>query len=247
MNFKHLLGKAAADVVDAVLASQGFPLFRRFASGIRWEYDLSRYAGTRDLDVLFDVGANIGQTVHRLRRYFPGSTIYSFEPVRETFERLTSECRRYRNVHLFRAAMGASEETREIILQEHCELNSLRFGQGAGGTGTAESIEVQTVDNFCVRHRIERIDLLKTDAQGYDLEVLVGARNLISSRKVSFVLAEVSFQPDDATNQLFAPVHAYLGEHGYRLAGIYDQNNYGPRLMVLGCANALYVHPEAVK
>jgi hypothetical protein len=41
--------------------------------------------------VIFDVGANIGQTYRRFRRDFPDAQIHCFEPVNSAFQKLTEE------------------------------------------------------------------------------------------------------------------------------------------------------------
>jgi hypothetical protein len=64
------------------------PLTRYVPPGQFWIYDVQRFAGTRDLDVIFDVGANIGQTAYGLVRYLPHAQIFCVEPVGATMERL---------------------------------------------------------------------------------------------------------------------------------------------------------------
>jgi FkbM family methyltransferase len=223
-------------------------LLRTFHSRRHWLYDVCRYAGTRDLGPIFDVGANLGQTALYLRKFFPRAAIHSFEPVRETFLELQRRIAPWPNLQAHQLAMGLAPESREILLQDCSELNSLSFAPGAGSMDRArvERVEVSTLDIFCAAQGIAQIDILKTDAQGRDVDVLAGADRLITSGWVPFIYTEVTFQPDDTTNTSFFAIDRHLVSRGCRLSGFYEQNGWGPGGAWLGYCNALYIHPAAL-
>jgi len=243
----YLAGRLIAELQLRLLASRHFPLFHRFLGQQSWPYDMCRFAGTREFRTLFDVGANVGQTTRLLKQYFPAATIHSFEPVLSTFKDLQSRCGRLRGVHLHQLALARESGQTMIRLQTNSELNSLRFLASGLDDAAAEMVTVTTVAAFCEQRGIDRIDALKTDAQGADLDVLRGAEPLLTGARVPFVLAEVAFPQDDANNQQFEPVHHYLEDRGFRLSGFYEAFNYGPRLSLLGFCNALYVHLDALE
>ena len=242
----YLAGLLVSELQTRLLSSRFFPLFRRFLSNRSWPYDMCRFSGTRDFQTIFDVGANVGQTTRLLKRYFPGATVHSFEPVSSTFKDLQAHCGRLRNVHLHQLALSSEPGQASIHLQTDSELNSLRLLASDATDPAAETVSVTTVAAFCEPRGIDRIDALKTDAQGADLEVLRGAETLLTAARVPCVLTEVAFPRDDANNQQFEPVHHYLADRGFCLSGFYEVFNYGPRLSLLGFCNALYVHPDAL-
>jgi hypothetical protein len=45
-----------------------------------------------------------------------------------------------------------------------------------------------------MQHEVQFIDLLKSDTQGFDLEVLKGAQGLLDARKIRLIYLEVTFQ-----------------------------------------------------
>jgi len=70
---------------------------------------------------------------------------------------------------------------------------------------------------------VESVDLpclMKIDVQGYELQVLQGAEQLLP--KVEHLVVECSFTELYLGQALAGEVVAYLHERGYRLTGIYD-------------------------
>ena len=76
---------------------------------------------------------------------------------------------------------------------------------------------------FVRSHQIESVDLLKIDTEGYDLEVLNGAENLLTSGKVQMILTETGFDGTNRRHVLLESLQQHLGARGYMLFGIYDQ------------------------
>lgn len=57
--------------------------------------------------ILFDVGANVGQTINNFRRHFKESTIHAFEPSPSTFQTLCDLTLEMGGLHLANAGLGA--------------------------------------------------------------------------------------------------------------------------------------------
>ena len=247
MNLRYLAGSALAWPLQRLLRSPWFPLLRTFQARRDWLYDICRYANTRRFQVLFDVGANVGQTAGDMRSYFPQAEIHAFEPVEDTHRILCQNARRWPNVRPHRLALGRVSESREIVLQNMSVLNSLSLSAPleAGAERRTERIDVGTVDEFCASHQIDAIDVLKSDAQGCDLDVLLGAERMIAAKQVPFVFVEVGFQANDIINSPFAPLNGHLTDRGYRLSGFYEQSG-GARSATLNFCNALYFNPDAL-
>ena len=110
MGLKYRIGAALDGALQATLAARQFPLTRYVPYGVSWLYDLQRFMGTRSLGVLFDVGANTGQTLGHLLKYAPDAQIYSFEPTDSAFAALSSKFANRRNVHLQKMALGSRSE-----------------------------------------------------------------------------------------------------------------------------------------
>ena len=107
LNLNYLLGSTFSRVVNAILSSGWFPLTRGFPYGVSWVFDVQRLMRTRSLGVVFDVGANIGQTSTVLVRYAPTAEIYCFEPGSIPFRVLQEKFQDRKNVHLLNTALGS--------------------------------------------------------------------------------------------------------------------------------------------
>ncbi|MDP2332362.1 MAG: FkbM family methyltransferase [Reyranella sp.] len=245
MSLKYLLGSAFSRSIDAILSSRWFPLTRRFPYGVSWVFDVQRLLRTRSLGVVFDVGANVGQTLTALLRYAPAAEIYCFEPGLIPFRALQAKFKDRKNAHLSNVALGSHPETLTLQVSENSELSTLMFRGKADPSNTTQLTEVTTVDIVAAAHEISHLDVLKIDAQGWEMEVLKGAKNLIEDQNLIFVFAEVTFRSDETEMQQFGELHSHLEKSGFVLCGLYDLLRYGPRKEFILFANVLYMHPEA--
>ena len=174
----------------------------------------------KEISTIFDIGSHEGQSAVKFREAFPLATIHCFEPASIQYGNLIRRLSCDKRVTCYRVAVGSVPGLAEIFLTENSTMCSLIRPEYYQGT---ESVAMTTVDKFCSENGVRRIDLLKIDAEGFDLEVLRGAADVLSSGRVSFVLAEVGFNRDDQRHVLFDEVRDFLADRGFRLYGIYDQ------------------------
>ena len=236
------VGRAWSIASQSVLASPAFPLTRYVPIGGNWMYDVQRFAGTRNLKVIFDIGANEGQTAWGLVRYFPTADIYCFEPIKSTMDILQAKYARYPNLRFAQTALGSASGSMSIPLHHTSVLNTLVANQPATEdlSGATETIEIDTLDAYCARERINRIDVLKIDVQGWEMEVFRGGRSMVEQGNVGFILAEAAFRRAVTDMQYFAEQNDYLEKQGFRFCGFYDVYRVGPQKRFASHADALY-------
>jgi len=246
LNWKGRVGIAGISAMARVLSSRVLPLNGAVPRGVSWLYDMQRFAETRDLKVLFDVGANFGQTVDAMLQFFPRSSIFAFEPVASSYRELVSRHRENANVTLVNKALGASEGVGTMALHQDPELNTLvaDHPRMSDLTGEVETVGIEQLDSFCTANHIESIDVLKLDVQGWELEVLRGAAQMIEKRRIRFVFSEVGFRRSDTDVQHFPVLNDYLEQNGFWLCGFYDEYRWGEKRKYLGFASALYINPD---
>jgi FkbM family methyltransferase len=204
--------------------------------------DIYRDNNVNNINTIFDIGANKGQTVTRFKEHFKESTIYSFEPVHNTFAELERNIKKYKNVKPYNLAFGDSVGDGEIFLQNNSELNSINpkiNKPNSHANNASVSIKIDTVDNFCTANKIQKIDILKIDTEGNDLKVLHGATHMFSKQSVLYVLVEVGFQEDNPRHIYFDHINRFLTDKGFKLRAFYQ--SVGKKSLFLRSADALFV------
>jgi FkbM family methyltransferase len=244
MGFKHRVGATVSLAIEEILSCQSFPLTRYFPRGINWTYDIQRFAGTRNFQVIFDIGANIGQTVYGLLKFFPRADIYCFEPVTSSFGELSAsygDCAK-----CFKMAMGSVPAQKEIKLRHFSEMDSFlsRDPDPSHYSGKSEIVQISTVDIFCAEHGISSLDVLKMDVQGWELEVLRGADKMLAANRVRYIFTEIGFDRDDTEMVPFGDLDKAISRHGFLFCGFYHFFRHGPMKEFVSFGNALYLNPN---
>lgn len=193
--------------------------------------DIIQLSGIHPVRTVFDVGANAGQTAATLAKDFPESTIYSFEPCPEAFDRLRSATKKLSNVLPFNLALGDQTLNATLFLNQDSATNSLLqnsaslayYADNAEGVTPIGSTTVPVIrlDTFCSQKCIDLIDLLKIDTQGYELKVLEGAGRLLDFQRIRFIYLEVLFVSLYEQQTEFWDLCRKLASHGYRFVGLY--------------------------
>src|SRR5262249_19705970 len=138
------------------------------------------------ITLLLDVGANTGQYARRVRRQGFQGRMVSFEPLADAFDQLQQTARRDRRWQCLKLALGSAGTTIPLNVSGNRESNSFlpmahQHELSAPGSGYVrqELARVVRLDSLVpdVIHADDRI-YLKLDVQGFETEVLKGARNI---------------------------------------------------------------------
>ena len=210
--------------------------------GLDHAHDVARFLGSvGDVKVVFDVGANEGQTAEHYVRAFPCAQIYSFEPFAATYGSLVERASRWPRVRTFQLAIADRNRTARIQPVPVSGLNSLRNElSNSCSSSSGEFITIRTLDSFCAEENINHIDLLKTDTEGFDLEVVKGAEAMLRARQIQFILAEVTFQLDNTYHTSFFRLAEYLHRLEYHFIDLYDHDAGHFGQSTLASCNALF-------
>jgi len=203
-------------------------------------HDMKRFI-TTDTPLVFDVGANIGQSVRKFRRYFPQSVIHAFEPGPNTFKTLCHETQNSTDLHLWNVALGASLGELPLLENSYSDMSSfLPLGESGWGRIVNETtVSVTTIDDFCLERCIQYIDILKTDTQGFDLEVFKGAENAFLAKHVSAIYLEVILSRMYENLPSLPRIMEFLTRHGFRLVSFYDTHY---QMNLASWTDALFIH-----
>ena len=176
-----------------------------------------------DKALVFDVGANVGQSVRSFRASLRNAEIHSFEPSPSTFDQLKSNTAQFPNVHLWNCALGSSASQMRLLENTMPEWTSfLRPSEFAWGSVAKETpVAVTTIDDFCKEHDIARIDVLKSDTQGYELEVFKGAEQMFARNAVRLIYCELIFSDMYKNMPSFGQLYDHLISRGFFLVSFY--------------------------
>ena len=149
-------------------------------------------------DVVIDVGAQYGN--YTLDACSLGARVYAFEPNPQSYEILKRnvELNRFDNCSLFN--LGLWNENGEISIED--------YAPHSGWRGKFKTI---TLDRWVESNEIDRIDFIKIDTEGAELEILKGGLNTLRRFKPKLIVEVHTFVKES----LLSDVENYLKDLGY--------------------------------
>jgi FkbM family methyltransferase len=136
---------------------------------------------------VLDVGANIGMTALAFSQICPRGQIAAIEPVPRTFRYLQRNVAEAgaRNLKIFNFALGRSVGT--ALMQGHpsnfaCSFVADKYTIPADDHFSYE-VPVRRLDDTFSELSLDRLDFLKVDVEGFELEVFAGAQEILNAYK----------------------------------------------------------------
>jgi FkbM family methyltransferase len=210
-------------------APQGHLLPRVLRSHPGYAANLGRLAGHLcpffDQNMMLDVGANIGDSAAIVRNASEDIRIICIEGSDEYYPYLERNTQQIGEVELIKAYVGEKDE--EIEAQLNTGLGTLQIRHQPGSV-----LQIQTLDSLATIHRnIQKVNLIKTDTDGYDLRILRGGLNLIKrcTPVLFFEYDAVYFDELEEDGPGFLRL---LRDMGYQTIIFYD--NYGRLIAMTG-------------
>jgi FkbM family methyltransferase len=170
-------------------------------SGSRWSVRQRRHRMLNHygIDVLLDVGANIGQYATEVRETGYAGVIHSYEPLSGPFRELAAACSRDPLWHAHQVAVGDTTGTITINISEATKFSSaLPIAERAKVESPdaayvgSEQVRLDTLDNLV--SDVDAANLgLKIDVQGFEGSVLDGAEKTLT--RTRFLEMELSPRP----------------------------------------------------
>lgn len=181
-----------------------------------------------------DVGAHVGATATRVLGLWPRARVHAFEPSPEPAERLREIARSEPRLTAWPNAVGDAEGEIELRVNENSLFTSTRrptengrlyYGRWVRECRTV-SVPLVRLDAWAEREGIERVDVLKVDVQGAELDVLRGAGRLLDT--VRYVVCEAPFVAEYEGSATFSDIDLFLRSRGFGFHQLHEVYSKGP-------------------
>jgi FkbM family methyltransferase len=216
------------------------------SSGIDIVYDITQNYKIKNINTVFDVGASIGSMTNKFLDVFPNSTIYAFEPYSVSFEKLNKKFVENKRVKPNKLALSNELGELKMYIKKDSGYNSLSINSNKPdqlNEGKFETVEITTIEMYCKKNNIDKIDFLKIDTEGLEVMVLEGAKSLLKEGKIKYIFAECTFDKEYDQNTYFETLYEYLKKYNFKLRALYDQSTFG-NTSYISCVNALFLLQE---
>ena len=176
-----------------IIQKTGFDIHRYQKQADFWQY-----LNSLNIKTILDIGANVGQFAKEAREKIPEVMIYSFEPLKEIYQKLNKEFKTDKRFQSFNFALG--DKTEKIIMNKSSYSPSSSILSMSDNhkrlfphtkEHTEEIIYVKRLDDMSINIKLDREILIKIDVQGFENKVIDGGVNTFKISKV--ILIENSF------------------------------------------------------
>ncbi len=179
------------------------------------------------IETIIDVGANTGQYAMDLRSDGYGGKIISFEPLSGVYSQLLKNSRNDNNwIVADRMALGSRDGTIDINVSANSVSSSV-LPIMESHTGSApesayigtENVPVRRLDSISETLGLTGNIFIKVDVQGYELDMLKGASDLL--KKTKGLQLELSFLELYKGQPLTEDMQKYLKDIGFELYAVF--------------------------
>lgn len=165
--------------------------------------------------VVFDVGANFGYYSISLATALQGhGRVFAFEPSKTTFSRLQTNIALNGLESIISAIPCALSDRPGRAYLDQAKGNSGATAVSAQAAGDA--IELDTLDHFCQRNKVDRVDIVKVDVEGSELRVIEGGKATLALHQ-PIVMIEFNSSALKAVGTTIGHLGDLLLGLGYRL------------------------------
>lgn len=193
------------------------------------EFDFFKKLYQSEKIIIFDIGANKGLKIKEFINHFPFSDIYAFEPYQPLYNELKNQFGDNANIHLFNIGISNEKAQKLFNVNKGVDTSSFLLSGKSGLNSDLQvktlnqlSLPLDTLDSITHEQRINKINILKMDIQGSELNALKGANRLLAERKIDIIFTESYFIQQYIDQPLFYDIASYLLQFNYVLQDIYN-------------------------
>jgi FkbM family methyltransferase len=175
-------------------------MFKNFEKSIQTLKDsynlLSKDFFEKEINIILDVGANIGYQSLFYNHYFKNKVnILCFEPHTINYHYLKLNLESFKNIKLFNFALGATNKEDYIAIPNFESHRKSNFGLMAIGQKSSifkEKIFIKKFDDLNIFFKREDEIYVKIDVEGYEQYVLDGMSNFLKTCNKIYICIEIN-------------------------------------------------------
>lgn len=177
-----------------------------------------------NMDIVFDVGANVGDWSKFASEHYQSASIYAFEVLPATFEILQQNCNDSGAIKCHNVGLSDSEgevlihHGRDSVVASGCKLEGMEFHDSYYDSSTP--CATTTGAQFLDREGLDAVDFMKIDVEGMDLKVIRGfCERVRDVRVIQFEYGIFNIKSHD----LLYDFCIHLRAHGFRVGKIFPK------------------------
>lgn len=174
----------------------------------------------KESDTVIDVGANIGEySLLASKIIGPNGKIFAIEPLSDISKKLKENflLNNFSNFEILEKAVGETED--QVNLYKKNQSGNIGFIEssvdGKNLIKTEQIIEVDTLDNIIANKKINLVNMLKIDVEGFEYNVLLGCKK--SLNKIEKIICEIHLKYLQKKGQDELKILSFLKENGFSI------------------------------
>jgi FkbM family methyltransferase len=198
----------------------GYRHFRDYYSNAEWETWNFLAQNINSSGAIIDIGANIGQfslvasKILESRNETPPPRIICFEPIKSNYELMYGNFKANKlNLELYNFAIGMIPEQKSLSIHEVY-----------GRLKTTNIFKIESLDSLICELKLDSVQLLKIDTDGFELEIIRGAKKFLEIYKPK-ILIELNLDVAKKLGIDLSVIEMELTSIGYVKEAIFDNEN----------------------
>jgi FkbM family methyltransferase len=133
---------------------------------------------------VFDIGGNLGWYSMHVAKEKPGAKIFTFEPIKSTFDLLNENIRinGFTNIETFNYGFSDTEGEMTFYFDPALSVNASLADLSNDNQLVKVICYVKTLDNF-IKEKNYKVDFIKCDVEGAELLVYKGGMKVINNQR----------------------------------------------------------------
>ncbi|MGZ5209947.1 MAG: FkbM family methyltransferase [Kaistella sp.] len=163
--------------------------------------------------VMIDIGANVGSFIYQLESKLLPQNIYAFEPNSKLYQRLK---RIFPQVHIFPLALSDRNETAEFKIpvikgKTYTSRGTLKLDYRENGEAKhfLQQVKVIKLDDWSGLENLKKIDFIKIDVEGNEMNTLRGARKVIEKYRPTLMVEMEQRHHHEPLQQLISEIEGW--------------------------------------